>query len=113
MDYKKQLGAWVNTFPKGHTIARFSLFEENGVLMMETETATEPIHWGKTTAFPFGTEKDPAKLAAFEARYERDAFDAHLCVNESKGLLIVSAFHYMKPGSGKNSFFTREFFHKD
>ena len=113
MDYSKYLGTWVNTFPQGHTIAQFRLFEQNGALMMETETTGHPKHWGSTSALPFSFEKDPGKFAAFEARFELDHTEAHLCVNESKGLLIVSAFHHTRPESGKKPFFTREFFYKD
>ncbi len=112
MDYSKYLGLWVNTYQQGHTISQFRLYEKDGQLMIETETTFKPNNWGSTRAFPFGYASAPDKFAAFEAHYALETTDSRLQVYENKGLLIVAGFHHTKPVSGKQAFFTREFFLK-
>lgn len=112
MDYKKYLGNWANTLQTDNMISRFRLFEENGAVMIETEVAggTEP--WGTAPIRLFGLPQDPDKITAFDARYDLRETEHYLCINDSKGLLVVAGFHSGKAAAG-NLVFTREFFYKD
>lgn len=112
MQYEKYLGLWINTLRENHTIARFTLFEEDGRVMMETEVTGSEKSWGKTPVALLGQEGNPEKIIAFEVCYEMPQATYQLSIYDSKGLLVVGAAHITKEGSGRKSIFTREFFYK-
>ena len=113
MDYKKYLGDWINTLQQDPAITRFKLFEEQGAVMIEAETAGPIKNLGKAPTQMFVLASDPEKVTAFEVRYDTDATEYHMCINDSKGLLVAATFQHVKDGSNRKPIFSREFFYKD
>ena len=51
--------------------------------------------------------------AGFLAEYHFGFADLALAANEAKGLLIIASFMTFRDGSGRSSYFTREFFYRE
>ncbi len=107
-------GVWRNTNPASRGIVRLEITERDGGLRVRTFGASspEPIDWGEVPASViYADGMRSAKGHAFLASYDFGFLESHLQCNLSQGLLIVAAFNVFKDGSGRSSYFSREFYH--
>ena len=51
--------------------------------------------------------------AGFLARYDFGFSELSLAANEAQGLLIIASFSTFRDGSGRSSYFSREFFYRE
>ncbi len=120
LDVSPLLGHWINTNPDSRGIVRFVLGSRDGVLTVRafgagmTEGGGEAEKdWGEVDAeriFTDGLASD--NVMSFTARYDFGFLESHLQANMNLGLLVVAGFNTFKDGSGRSSYFSREFYHR-
>lgn len=109
------LGAWVNTNPASRGIVRLRLSAADGRLTIRAVAAGDvPAEdWGDIPADAvYGDRLDTSTVIGFTARRDFGGMESHLHANVSLGLLIVAAFHLFTDGSGRASFYAREFYRR-
>jgi hypothetical protein len=108
------LGAWSNTNPTTGEIARLTISECEGGLLLNIEGAGPPerIAWPETPAIPYAASLDSAEVTGFEAHCEFGFMETHLAANIKHGVLVLQSYNRFKDGSGRGAYFTREFFHQ-
>lgn len=116
-DIAPLLGDWVNSKPGTDHIARVSVSERDGELVIRVygSAVAEPgelVDWGEAGATPYvvtgGTE-----VAGFHARYEIGSVHTALAANEKLGILVIQSYTSFHDDSGRLSHYSREFFHRE
>jgi hypothetical protein len=106
------LGDWINTNPGSRGIVRVVVEARGGGLAIRAFGAgSPPRDWGETAAealYADGARSDHGM--AWTARYDFGFLESHLQGNVNQGLLIVAAFNRFTDGSGRSSYFSREFY---
>lgn len=113
LDPAPLLGDWANTNPASRGIVRVVVDERQGVLTVRAFGAGEPSpsDWGAVpveTVYADGIAS--TRGHAWRARYDFGYLETDLEANLSQGLLIVAALNRFKDGSGRSSYFAREFY---
>ncbi len=108
------VGFWFNTNPTTGEIARLTISERNGGLVLNIEGAgpTECIMWPEAAAIPYIASLDSAEVTGFEAHCDLGFMETHLAANIKYGVLVMQSYNRFKDGSGRGAYFTREFFHQ-
>jgi len=115
IDAHPLLGTWSNTSSASRQIAGVRIEVVDGRPMLHVWGASRPScrDWGTV---PIGRlyRGSPGlpQAAAFEARFDFGPMTALLEVNLSKGLLIIACMKSFRDGSGRSSYFVREFFRR-
>jgi hypothetical protein len=109
------VGSWFNTNPTTGEIARLTISEREGWLLLNIEGAgpTERIAWPKISAIPYVASLDSAEVIGFEAHCDLGFMETHLAANIKYGVLVMQSYNRFKDGSGRGAYFTREFFHQN
>jgi hypothetical protein len=108
------VGSWFNTNPTTGEIARLTISEHEGRLLLNIEGACPPerIAWPETPAVPYVASLDSAEVTGFEAHCDWGFMETHLAANIKHGVLVMQSYNRFKDGSGRGAYFTREFFHQ-
>ena len=109
------VGSWLNTNPTTGEIARLTISECEGRLLLSIEGAGPPgrIAWPETPAIPYVARLDSAEVTGFEAHCNLGFMETHLAANLKHGVLVIQSYNRFKDGSGQGAYFTREFFHQN
>ena len=112
-DLSPLLGTWLNTNPVTDHICRMVILERGGRLIIHAYGADlpEPIDWGEIEATPYTSGKS-LEAGGFHAAYDFGEIETHLASNQKLGILVIQSYTSFKDGSGRQSYFTREFFHR-
>jgi hypothetical protein len=108
------VGSWFNTNATTGEIARLTISEREGGLLLNIKAAGPPerVAWPETPAIPYVTSLDSAEVTGFEAHCDLGFIETHLGANIKHGVLVVQSYNRFKDGSGRGAYFTREFFHQ-
>ena len=68
---------------------------------------------GRVPVVPHAIDVASRRPAGFLARYDFGFSELSLAANEAQGLLIIASFSTFRDGSGRSSYFTREFFYRE
>src|SRR5262249_21260193 len=112
VDLTPLLGAWCNTYRGSKGIRRVVLSGEGGAFFLQATGVGSDTDWGRVAVVPHAPGVTGHEPAGFLARYHFGFADLELAANEAKGLLIIASFMTFQDGSGRSSYFTREFFHR-
>jgi hypothetical protein len=115
VDASPLIGTWRNTNAASTQIAFVRIQDVDGRPMVSVWGASRPSFrdWGQVPIGRLYRGSPAAPLAAaFESRFDFGSMTALLEVNISKGLLIVACLKTFRDGSGRSSYFVREFFRK-
>jgi hypothetical protein len=114
LDVSALVGTWLNTNGATRGIARFELAEAPGGIDVHVfgAGASETHRWPPTRASVFGDALDATAALAFSAICDLGYADVHLQVNIKGGVLVVVSLNRFKDGSGRSSYFTREFYYR-
>lgn len=112
LDPAPLVGSWSNTNPEGRGFVRLDVESRGGELRVRTFGAgsPQPVDWGQIAAAAFAKEPAARTATAFSAFYDLGFLRAHLQANVKQGVLVVASFNEFRDGSGRSSYFTREFF---
>lgn len=113
-DLRPLVGTWTNTNPTSRGIVRVETRVETGTLRVRTFGAGSPTpyDWGEVPAgVIYAAGLREGRGHAFLASYDFGFMESHLQCNLSQGLLIVAVFNVFKDGSGRSSYYSREFYH--
>lgn len=112
LDVSALLGSWVNSNPETSGIARLSLRDEGGRLVVEVEAIGPEglIGWGAVPAEVFMASPSSRAVAGFACVYDFGFAETRLQVMIMKGLAVLAQFHSFKDDSGRADFFVREYF---
>jgi hypothetical protein len=108
------LGIWHNTNARARGIVRIDLAPAGGGLAVRVHGAGSPgsIDWGETPAGVFAYDAGSTKALGFSALYDHGFLRTLLQANIKQGVLVVASFNEFVDGSGRSSYFTREFFYR-
>jgi hypothetical protein len=106
-------GTWLNTDKATRGIAKMILTNRDGVLLVHAYGACEPslCDWGEVEGAAFSDGVSSSAGMAFTARYDFGFMETSLAVYLKGGILVLDSFNTFKDGSGRASYFSREFFH--
>jgi hypothetical protein len=112
-DIASLFGTWVNSTPGTDHIAKVTVFERDGALVIRPygAAAADPIDWGETEATPY-VASGTTEVAGFHARYELGSVHTELAANEKSGILVIQSYTSFHDDSGRLSHYAREFFHQ-
>ncbi len=115
VDATPLLGAWTNTNAASTQIAAgcIQVAARRPMLSVWGVALPRAVDWGEVPIRRLyrGSPATP-QAAAFEAQFEFGSMTALLEANLSKGLLIIACLKTFHDGSGRSSYFVREFFRK-
>jgi hypothetical protein len=109
------VGSWFNTDPTTGEIARLTITERGGGLLLDIAGAgpRELVAWPETPAIPYTGSLDSAEVTGFMARCDLGFMETHLAANIKHSVLVIQSYNRFKDGSGRGAYLTREFFHQD
>jgi hypothetical protein len=113
VDLSPLLGSWRNTYRGSKGIHRVILAREGDHYTLQGWGIGCDEDWGKVPVVPHATSVASEEPAGFLARYDFGFSELSLAANEAKGLLIIASFSTFSDGSGRSSYFTREFFYRE
>jgi hypothetical protein len=113
VDLSPLLGRWRNTYRKSKGIHRVALAREGDRYMLRGWGVGCDEDWGSVPVVPHAIDVASRRPAGFLARYDFGFSELSLAANEFQGLLIIAAFSTFRDGSGRSSYFTREFFYRE
>jgi len=106
-------GTWLNTDKATRGIAKMILTNRGGVLLVHAYGACAPslCDWGEVEGAAFSSSVSSSEGMAFTATYDFGFMETSLAVYLKGGILVLDSFNTFKDGSGRASYFSREFFH--
>ena len=113
MSLESLLGTWTNTNSGNRGIAKLIVSEEQAGLYLRIFGYQNPylIDWGKVPIETvYARDVNSAEPMAFEANYDLGFMDVQVQANFSLGLLVLACFNIFKDQSGRENYFSREFF---
>ena len=113
VDLSSLLGPWRNTYRGSKGIHRVVLSRDGDRYMLHGWGMGCDDDWGEVPVVPHATNVASQEPAGFLARYDFGFSELSLAANEAKGLLIIASYSTFRDGSGRSSYFTREFFYRE
>ena len=110
LDVSALVGTWHNTNRETRGIAKFIVTPHADGVNVET-FGTQP--WPAASATVYGDHVETREAMAFSAVVDLGYADVHLQANIKGGVLVVASFNRFKDGSGRSSYFTREFYYRE
>ena len=106
-------GTWYSTDKNARGIVKLVLSERDGALVVHAYGACEPeaCDWGEVKGEVFAANVLGRQAMAFTATYDFGFMETSLAVYYKGGILVLDSFNSFKDGSGRSSYFTREFYH--
>ncbi len=109
LDVSALTGTWNNTNRDSRGIVRFTITPRaKGVDVQSFGLAP----WPSSPATVYGDRLDTREAMAFSAVVDLGYCDVHLQANIKGGVLVVASLNRFKDGSGRSSYFTREFYYR-
>jgi hypothetical protein len=114
-DLSDAVGSWFNSSRTTGEIVRLDIARRGDRLALQVFGAGEPdpIPWPEATAIPYASALGSREVTAFEAHCDLGFMETHLAANLKYGTLVIQSYNRFKDGSGRDCYFTREFFHQD
>src|SRR5262249_36810108 len=114
-DLGPTLGTWFNCDQRTGEIRSLTLVERDGGLVLRAFGAGDSgtIDWGETPATPYVSSLTSRAVNGFEAHYDFAFAETHVAANIKYGVLVIQSYTRFLDGSGRPSYFTREFFHQE
>ena len=108
------IGCWVSTNKQTQGIARLVVDGDGDGLRVQAFGAASPslIAWGEEKATVFADGVASTTGLAFRAVYNLGFKETILQAKVKKGVLVVANFNRFTDGSGRASYFSREFFYR-
>jgi hypothetical protein len=113
VDLAPLVGRWRNTYRRSQGIRGVELIRSGDRYFLRASGIGSDVNWGEVPANPHATDVSGRQAAGFLARFQFGFSDLTLAANEAKGLLIIAAYATFRDGSGRASYFTREFFYRE
>lgn len=113
VDLSPWLGRWHNTNRDSKGIRSVVLSRRGDEFFVHAAGVGCDADWGAVPAIPHAAGVSSATPEGFLARYDFGFSEVLLSANVAKGLLIIASFATFRDGSGRSSYFTREFFHRE
>jgi len=114
IDVAPLLGTWWATDKATDSVVRLELAERAGSFVVHAFGACTPApcDWGERPAVPYAAAVSSRDAMAFSAVYDFGFMETLLAAYMKGGILVLDTFNSFKDGSGRASYFTREFFHR-
>ena len=108
------VGTWLNTDKATPGIAKMIMSIRDGALVVRAFGACEPspCDWGEVDAVVYSSGVDSNEGMAFTARYRFDFLETIIAVYLKSGILVLDSFNSFDDNSGRNDYFSREFFYQ-
>ncbi len=108
------VGDWHNTDKESKGILRIVASARDGALTLRAFGAGSPapVDWGEVAAGVYAEGPGSKAAAAFGALYDHGFLRTHLQAKVNRGVLVVAMFNEFTDGSGRSSYFNREFYHR-
>ncbi|MEO8499067.1 MAG: hypothetical protein ABI614_28720 [Planctomycetota bacterium] len=112
LDHSFFWGVWHNTDADAQGIVRVVFDDNAGLLRMRVFGAGEPeaIDWREVEADVFADNVDSTEGTKFAAVYDFDFMQVRMHGWVKLGVLVIAVFNRFTDGSGRSSYFDREFF---
>ena len=113
MSFESLVGTWTNTNVGARGIVQLIVSEEHGALYLRIFGWQSPslIDWGQEPIETvYARDVNSAEPMAFEASYKLGFMDVQVQANFSLGLLVLACFNTFQDQSGRENYFSREFF---
>jgi len=106
-------GTWHSTDKATRGIVKLVLTATDDALIVHAygACAPAPCDWGEVRGEVFAANVSGRAAMAFTARYDFGFMETALAVYYKGGILVLDSFNTFKDGSGRSSYFTREFYH--
>jgi len=104
-------GTWLNTNAASRGIPRFEIAA--GAPLTVRAFGAGGHDWGRVEAEVFTDSMTSSEAMAFNAVVDLGYVDVHLQANIKGGVLVVATFNRFKDGSGRSSYFMREFYWRE
>lgn len=107
-------GDWVTTNDSSRGIRRVVITQENDSLRLQAFGALpgNDRDWGMVDAEVFADGASSTRIRAFRAFFDFGFMETHLQAKTEKGVLVIASFNRFKDQSGRENYFSREFFHR-
>jgi hypothetical protein len=107
------LGTWWNTDKESPGIVKIVIAAQGDAVSIHAYGAAspEPIDWGEVRGGLYADGVASRRAAAFGALYDFGFLRTHLQAKVNRGVLVVALFNQFTDGSGRASYFNREFYH--
>jgi hypothetical protein len=115
-DGSGMFGEWLNTNPVSRGIVRLRVDGDGNnraILRAWGAQAPQPAEWRPCPARLFALSSGSRLAKAFSADYEADGVTVALQAVVKQGVLVVASFTEYNDGSGRPSYFNREFYYRD
>lgn len=115
-DGSEMFGTWLNTNPDPKDIVQLQIDSDgaNGAVVRVLGThAPRPVEWEPVPAALFALGSGSRLAKAFSARRHADGVSVALQANIKQGVLVVASFTEFADGSGRSSYFQREFYYRN
>lgn len=114
LDLSVLAGDWRNTHARGGIERIVCEPAGDGRMTVHCYGRCEPEtrDWGVAEAAVFAFEFDSAQAGAFAAVYDFGFEEVRLQANVKAGVLVVVTLNQFRDGSGRTSYFNREFFYR-
>jgi hypothetical protein len=114
IDVAPLLGTWWATDKATDSVVRLELADRAGSFVVHAFGACTPApcDWGERAAVPYAATVSSRDAMAFSAVYDFGFMETLLAAYMKGGILVLDTFNAFKDGSGRASYFTREFFHR-
>ena len=106
------VGEWVNANSETTSIARVTISEDGGKLLLHVFAIgpKELIDWGVAELVIFSSSPDASTAAGFSCEYDFGFAETGIKGMIMKGLLVLAQFHRFKDDSQRADYFVREYF---
>ena len=114
IDVSPLLGTWWATDKATESVVKLELADRAGSFLVHAFGACTPApcDWGERPAVPYAATVGSRDAMAFSAVYDFGFMETLLAAYMKGGILVLDTFNAFKDGSGRASYFTREFFHR-
>ncbi len=114
VDLSTFVGSWKNTKEDSGQIVKAELSSRDQQLILQAYGACEPdlCDWGTTECTVFTDAVNSPTAIAFFAKYEFNDITVEISSNVKLGVLVIQTYTTFNDGSGRQNYYTREFYHR-
>ena len=106
------LGTWKNTDPNTGQISSIVVTEEDDKIIMQCFGAGPEgeIDWGKSRCDLYSSKVDSPVIEGFSTAFDFGFMTTMVAGNVKYGVMVIQTYNQFKDDSGRNNYFSREFF---
>jgi hypothetical protein len=116
LDPSSLLGSWRNS-DRGAWggISNLRIREEGAILKVQGYGVGNPedYEWGEADAILYSTPELSPKAYGFNVTFAFGFLTTDISAYFNNGILVTTTYNVFKDASGRSSYWTREFFHRD